>query len=95
MFTTLRIGFIYYDKAHPAENSNQYVNLTRFASDIGEVFEYYPSTHSTVRFGVGDTMVRYLTGRVDPDQPPVSVLTTDFVSTHSNLQIRSEYVYRF
>jgi hypothetical protein len=95
MFTTLRIGFIYYDKAHPAQNSNQYVNLTRFASDVGEVFEYYPSTHSTVRFGVGDTMVRYLTGRVDPDQPPVSVLTTDFVSTHSNLQIRSEYVYRF
>jgi hypothetical protein len=95
VFTTVRIGFIYYDKALATNSSNRYVNMTRFASDVGEFFEYYPSPHSTVRFGVGDTVVRYLTGRVDPDQPPVSVLSTDLVMTHSNLQIRSEYVYRF
>lgn len=35
---------------------------TRFAFDVGGVFEYYPDRHAAVRVDVGDTMVRFKTG---------------------------------
>ena len=35
---------------------------TRFAIDVGGVFEYYPTRHTAVRVDVGDTMVRFKTG---------------------------------
>jgi hypothetical protein len=95
VFTTVRLGFIRYDEALAVGTTDHYESITRFAADVGEFFEYYPSRNSTVRFGVADTMVRYLTGKPDPGQPQVSVLSTDYIMTHSNLQLRSEYVIRF
>jgi hypothetical protein len=35
---------------------------TRFAMDVGGVFEYYPTRHTAVRVDVGDTMVHFKTG---------------------------------
>jgi len=95
IFTTVRAGFIYYDKVLATGSQDHYEHMTRFASDIGEFFEYYPSRHSTIRFGVSDTMVRYLNPQPDSYQPPISVLSDALIDTHSNLQLRSEYVFRF
>jgi hypothetical protein len=35
---------------------------TRFAVDVGGIFEYYPTRNTAVRVDVGDTMVRFKTG---------------------------------
>jgi hypothetical protein len=35
---------------------------SRFAMDVGGVFEYYPTRRTAVRVDVGDTMVRYKNG---------------------------------
>ena len=35
---------------------------TRFALDMGGVFEYYPTQNTAIRVDVGDTMVRFKTG---------------------------------
>ena len=35
---------------------------TRFTTDVGGVFEYYPTSNTAVRVDVGDTMIRFKTG---------------------------------
>jgi hypothetical protein len=35
---------------------------TRFAVDVGGVFEYYPSRHTAIRIDAGDTMINFKPG---------------------------------
>lgn len=94
-FTQVRPGFIHYDKALVPGTSSDYESTTRFALDLGGIFEYYASRHSTIRFNVGTTLVHYLTGQVDPRQPPVSVLSDDYYTLKGSFHLTSGYIFRF
>ena len=66
---------------------------TRFAMDVGGVFEYYPTTTTAVRVDAGDTMIQFKTGdffyqRLD-EPMPVSRKWSH------NLQITVGFAYRF
>lgn len=91
----LRPGFIYYDKTRTAESGNNVTEATRFAFDVGSVFEWFTSQHSAIRFDAGTTVVRYLTGRADPRQPPGNILSDDYIVAQSNFQFSTGYTYRF
>jgi hypothetical protein len=91
----LRPGFIYYDKTLTAESGNNLTEATRFAFDVGSVFEWFTSQHSAIRFDAGTTVVRYLTGRSDPRQPPGNILSDDYIVAQSNFQFSTGYTYRF
>ena len=95
LYGEVRPGIIHYDKALLTEQLVNYQSVTRFVVDVGGVVEYYPSRHGTLRFDMGTTFVRYLTGRADPHQPPVSVLSEDYIATQGNFHISSGYTYRF
>ena len=95
VFTQLRPGFVHYEKALVPGGSSDYEDATRFAFDVGGSVEYYPSRHSTIRFNMGTTFIHYLTGRPDPRQPPVSVLSDDFYATQGNFRATTGYVFRF
>jgi len=95
VFTQLRPGFIHYDKTLVPDTLNDYESTTRFAFDMGASVEYYVSRHSTIRFNVGTTFVKYLTGRVDPKQPPTSVLSDDFYAMQGSVRATSGYMFRF
>jgi hypothetical protein len=95
VFTQLRPGFVHYDKTLVAGSSSEYEDATRFAFDVGGSVEYYASRHSTIRFNVGTTFIHYLTGRPDPRQPPVSVLSDDYYATQGNFRATTGYVFRF
>jgi hypothetical protein len=95
LYFKLRPGFIYYDKTLTADSAGDFTNATRFAFDVGSIFEWYASRHSVIRFDAGTTVVRYLTGRDDPRQPPGNILSTDYIVSQSNFQIGTGYTYRF
>jgi hypothetical protein len=95
VFTQLRPGFIRYDKALVPGSSDDYEDVTRFAFDVGGGVEYYASRHSTIRFNMGTTFIHYLTGRPDPRQPPVSVLSDDLYATEGSFRATTGYVFRF
>jgi hypothetical protein len=95
VFTQLRPGFVHYEKTLVPGSSSEYEDATRFAFDVGGSVEYYASRHSTIRFNVGTTFIRYLTGRPDPRQPPVSVLSDDYYATQGNFRATTGYVFRF
>jgi hypothetical protein len=95
VFTQLRPGFIHYDKALVPGSSDDYEDTTRFAFDVGGSVEYYASRRSTIRFNMGTTFIHYLTGRPDPRQPPVSVLSDDYYVTQGNFRATTGYVFRF
>jgi hypothetical protein len=65
------------------------------AFDFGGSVEYYVSRRSTIRFNLGMTFIHYLTGRPDPRQPPVSVLSDDLYATQGNFRATTGYVFRF
>jgi hypothetical protein len=44
---------------------------------------------------MGTTLIHYLTGHADPQQPPVSVLSTDYYTTQGSFRVTSGYIYRF
>jgi hypothetical protein len=44
---------------------------------------------------MGTTFIHYRTGRPDPRQPPVSVLSDDFYATQGNFRATTGYVFRF
>lgn len=94
VFTQMRPGFVHYEKTL-VPGSNEYEDATRFAFDVGGTVEYYASRHSTIRFNLGTTFIHYLTGRPDPRQPPVSVLSDDFYATQGNFRATTGYVFRF
>lgn len=62
VFAKVRPGFMRLDQVPDCENSTTICNTTssnQFAFDIGGILEYYPSTHTIVRFDAGDTLIRY------------------------------------
>jgi hypothetical protein len=96
VFGKLRPGFIYYHKAWPGGNANDYDSLSRFALDAGGVVELYPNRRSTVRFDVGTTLVRYLREYPNPRISPLgSLQSPDYYVNQGNFQISSGYVFRF
>jgi hypothetical protein len=95
VFTTLRPGVIHYDQTLVPGSLTNYENATRFAFDAGGAVEYYASSRSTIRFDVGTTLVRYLTGHRDPRQLPDSVLPNEYIATQGNFHLGSGYIFRF
>lgn len=95
LYLKLRPGFIYSDKTKTADSGSQFTDATRFAFDVGPVFEWYTSPHSAIRLDAGTTVVRYLTGHDDPRQSPGGILSTDYIVSQSNFQVRTGYTYRF
>jgi hypothetical protein len=94
LFSQLRPGLIHYDSAR-VPGTTRYDSMTRFALDVGGSAEYYTSEHSSLRFRVGTTFVRYLQDYPDPGQPPVSVLSHDYIATQGSFYVSSGYVVRF
>jgi hypothetical protein len=94
-YLKMRPGFIYYDKTLTAESGDNPTEATRFAFDVGSVFEWFTSQHSAIRFDPGTTVVRYRTGRSDPRQPPGDILSDDFIVAQSTFQFSTGYTYRF
>jgi hypothetical protein len=96
LFGKVRPGFIYYQSAMPGGGDFTPTSLTRFATDFGGVFEYYPAHNSVLRFDAGTTVVRYLANHPDPTPYPLgSHLSTQYWVTQGNLQISTSYTYRF
>jgi hypothetical protein len=95
LFTTMRPGFIHYEKTLVPASQTDYESANRIAFDAGGVVEYYASSRSTIRFDIGTTFVRYLTGHPDPRQLPDTVLSTDYIATQGNFHLGSGYVFRF
>jgi hypothetical protein len=96
VFGKVRPGFIYYQEAMPGGGDYTPNSLTRFAGDLGGVFEYYPNYASTFRLDAGTTVVRYLTNHPDPKPYPLgSNLSTQYWVTQGNLQVAASYTYRF
>jgi hypothetical protein len=95
LFTTLRPGLIHYDKTLAPGSQTDYESANRFAFDAGGVVEYYASSRSTIRFDIGTTFVRYLSGHPDPRQLPRTVLSDDYITTQGNFHLGSGYVFRF
>jgi hypothetical protein len=88
VFAKIRPGFIYYSNALPVQGETSTTSLTRFAADLGGIFEYYPERNSTLRFDVGTTVVRYLTNHPDPhDYQLGSLLSTQYIVTQGNFQV--------
>ena len=95
VFSQLRPGFIHYDKALVSGSSTDYESTTRFALDFGGSVEYYATRHSSIRFNLGTTLVHYLTGHADPNQPPVSVLSDEYYTFQGNFHLTGGYIFRF
>jgi hypothetical protein len=95
VFTQVRPGFVHYEKTLVPGTSDDFEDATRFAFDFGGSVEYYASRRSTIRFNLGTTFIHYLTGRPDPRQPPVSVLSEDFYATQGSFRATAGYVFRF
>jgi len=95
VFTGVRPGFLHYEKALVPGTADEYESPTRFVLDLGGSVEYYASRRSTIRFNLGTTFVHYLTGRPDPKQPPVSVLSEDFYAMQGSFRAVTGYVFRF
>lgn len=96
VFGKVRPGFIYYESAMPGGGNMTPNSLTRFATDLGGVFEYYPQRNSILRVDVGTTVVRYLSDHPDPTPYPLgSYLSTQYWVTQGNLQIATSYTFRF
>jgi hypothetical protein len=96
IYAKVRPGFIYYENALPIQGETGTASLTRFATDVGGIVEYYPERNSTLRFDVGTTVVRYLTNRPDPHSYELgTLLSPDYIVTQGNFQVATSYVYRF
>jgi hypothetical protein len=96
IFGKIRPGFIYYQDAMQGGGNMTPNSLTRFATDLGGVLEFYPQRSSILRFDVGTTVVRYLSDHPDPTQYPLgSHLSTQYWVTQGNLQVSTSYTYRF
>ena len=96
IFVKVRPGFIYYEKAVSVRGESPQTSLTRFATDVGGIVEYYPRHNATLRFDVGTTLVRYLTNQEDPTGYALgSLLSTQYIVTQGNFQMASSYTVRF
>ena len=95
LFTQARPGFVHYGHTLVPGTTDDYASAFRFALDLGGSAEYHVSPRNSLRVNAGSLFVRYLTGRADPRQPPVSVLSHDYYATQGNLYISTGYQYRF
>ena len=95
VYVNARPGFVHYDSTFVTGSQTNYTSSFRTALDTGGTVEYRTSARSTVRFDVGTTLVRYLTGHPDPRQLPISVLSTDYIVTQGNFHLGTGYVFRF
>jgi hypothetical protein len=95
IFSTVRPGFIHYEKTLAPGSGTRYESANRFAIDVGGAVEYNATRRSTIRFDAGTTLVRYLTGHSDPRQLPQTVLSSDYIVTQGNFHLGSGYVFRF
>jgi len=98
VFAKVRPGFVYYQNAMPGGGDPNPTSLTRFAWDVGGIFEVYPhrESRSAIRFDVGTTLVRYLTDKVDTRYTELGgVISNQYYTTQGNFQFSTGYIYRF
>lgn len=94
LYSQARPGFLRYDASAGPGATGQYDSTTRFVFDLGGAFDYYTSPRSAIRLNLGTNLVRYST-HPDINQPPVSVLSNDYVATQGNFYFSGGYVFRF
>jgi hypothetical protein len=94
LFFNLRNGFMHYDKTL-VPGSTSYESTWRYALDLGGTVEFYASRNSTFRLNAGTTLIHYLQGYADPNQPPTSVLSTQYYSFQGSPYLTTGYVFRF
>ena len=94
LYSQARPGFIRYDASLGPGVESQYESTTRFVFDLGGAFDYNTSPRSAIRFNLGTNLVRYLT-HPDIHQPPVSILSDEYVATQGNFYLTGGYVFRF
>ncbi len=95
LFFNARNGFIHYDNTFVAGSSSMYESTWRYAIDLGGTVEFSLSRNSTLRLNAGTTLIHYLEGYTDPDQFPVSVISTQYYSLRGSPYLTSGYVFRF
>ena len=95
LFSNVRNGFIHYDKTLVPGSVSAYGSTWRYALDFGGTVEYSVSRNSTIRFNAGTTLIHYLQDYADPNQPPVSVLSTQYYSFRGSPYLTGGYVFRF
>ena len=95
LFSNVRNGFIHYDKALVPGSSTAYESTWRYALDFGGAVEYSATRNSTFRLNAGTTLIHYLQGYPDPNQPPTSVISTQYYSFRGSPYFTSGYVFRF
>ena len=95
VFANIRNGFIHYDKTLVPNSSSAYESTWRYALDLGGTVEFYSSRNSTFRFNAGTTLIHYLEGYPDPNQPPTSVISTQYYSLRGSPYLTTGYVFRF
>lgn len=66
---------------------------SRFAVDLGGVFEYYPSRHTALRVDVGDTIINYKSGDFFYQRLDEPMFVNRRVS--HNLQVNFGFAFRF
>jgi len=88
VFAKARPGFVSFGRAitgvvqgPPPSFSFQFGRLTHFATDLGGIFEYYPSSRIAFRLDLGNTLVRYQTSAGS--------------FTQGNFQVSTGVVFRF
>jgi hypothetical protein len=94
LFFDLRNGFMHYDKTL-VPGSTSYESTWRYALDLGSTVEFYASRNSTFRLNAGTTLIHYLQGYADPNQPPAGVLSTQYYSFQGSPYLTTGYVFRF
>ena len=95
VFANIRNGFIHYDKTLVPNSSSAYESTWRYALDLGGTVEFYSSRNSTFRFNAGTTLIHYLEGYPDPNQPPTSVISTQYYALRGSPYLTTGYVFRF
>lgn len=70
IFGKVRPGFMRFGEGTPDPRIQTFAPVppqtsnTEFALDLGGVLEFYPSRHTSLRFDIGDTIIRYSRGNV-------------------------------
>jgi hypothetical protein len=95
LFSNIRSGFIHYDKSLVPGSTTAYQSTWRYALDFGGAVEYSAARSSTFRLNAGTTLIHYLQGYSDPNQPPTSVISTQYYSFRGSPYLSSGYIFRF
>jgi hypothetical protein len=95
LFFNVRNGFIHYDKALVPGSSSSFESTWRYALDLSGTVEWYFAPHSALRLNAGTTLIHYLQGYPDPNQRPISVLSTQYYSFRGSPYLTTGYAFRF